>query len=91
MAEEVNGILLLVFLNSNDGDSRQFEASTLKDNQFIAQIGQVSFKTPMIVVSEVSNHYHFKRNLKYQKHKMLNLSFFSIQITGNQKVPSCGN
>lgn len=49
----------MIFLNSNDGDSLQFEKSTLKDDTFTAQIRDVTFKTPVIVLSEISNHYHF--------------------------------
>lgn len=55
----MNGILLLIFLNPNDGDSLQFEKSVLKDEIFRNQICEISFKTPMIALSDISNHYHF--------------------------------
>ena len=50
----------MVFLNSNDGNSLQFEKSTLRDEKFSEQIRNVTFKTPIIILSEISNHYHFK-------------------------------
>lgn len=49
----------MVFLNSNDGDSLQFEKSVLKDEAFKTQLRDISFKTPLIALSDISNHYHF--------------------------------
>lgn len=48
-----------MFLNPNDGDSLQFEKSVLKDEIFRKQICEISFKTPMMALFDISNHYHF--------------------------------
>lgn len=83
VAEEGNVILLMIFLNSNDGDSLQFEKSTLKNENFTAQIRDVTFKTPAIILSEISNHYHFtcKRVKFYQYYKMFIIASKSLGIT----------
>lgn len=60
VAEQDNGLLLLLFLDGDNGDSRDFVAKVLASAAFVDYVKGVSFKNVSVLLHTVANSSHFQ-------------------------------